>query len=80
MRGNEFVELQAFVAISRHGSFVRTAEELQISPSALSQTIRALEQRIGVRLLNRTRMARQLSSLSGKGGPIAEAPSPKNRT
>lgn len=54
MRGNEFAELQAFVAISRHGSFVRAAEELQISPSALSQTIRALEQRIGGRLFNRT--------------------------
>lgn len=61
MRGNEFVELQAFIAISRHGSFVRTAEELQISPSALSQTIRALAADRG-RLFNRTRMARELSS------------------
>ncbi len=38
----------------RHGSFTRAATHLGVSPSALSQTIRALEDRLGQRLLNRT--------------------------
>src|SRR3954467_15557684 len=54
MRGSEFAELSALAAIVRHGSFVRAAKHLNVSPSALSQTIRGLEERLGVRLLNRT--------------------------
>jgi DNA-binding transcriptional LysR family regulator len=54
MRGSEFAELKAFAAIVNHGSFARAAAHLRVSPSALSQTIRALEERLGVRLLNRT--------------------------
>jgi DNA-binding transcriptional LysR family regulator len=54
MRGSDHAELRAFVAIADHGSFVRAAAHLRISASALSQIIRALEARLGVRLLNRT--------------------------
>src|SRR6185437_456157 len=54
MRGSEFSELSAFAAIVEHGSFARAAAQLGISPSALSQSIRSLEERLGVRLLNRT--------------------------
>jgi DNA-binding transcriptional LysR family regulator len=54
MRGNEYSELQAFAAVIRHGSFTRAAAHLALSPSALSQTIRSLEDRLGQRLLNRT--------------------------
>ncbi|WP_341962813.1 LysR family transcriptional regulator [Pseudomonas sp. RC10] len=54
MRGSEFAELKAFVAIVERQSFARAAEHLGLSPSALSQTIRQLEDRIGARLLNRT--------------------------
>lgn len=54
MRGADHAELRAFAAIAQHGSFVRAASHLGISPSALSQTIRSLEERLGVRLLNRT--------------------------
>ncbi|HEY0180522.1 MAG TPA: LysR family transcriptional regulator [Dokdonella sp.] len=46
--------LLAFARIAAHGSFTRAAGELGVSPSALSQTVRALETRLGVRLLNRT--------------------------
>ena len=54
MRGAEFAELKAFVAVVDRASFARAAEHLGLSPSALSQTIRQLEARLGVRLLNRT--------------------------
>ncbi len=54
MRSSDYAELRAFAAVVRQGSFTRAAERLGVSPSALSQTIRALEDRLGQRLLNRT--------------------------
>ncbi len=54
MRGAEFAELKAFAAVLERASFARAAEHLGLSPSALSQTIRLLEARLGTRLLNRT--------------------------
>lgn len=54
MRGSEFAELKAFAAVVAHASFARAADHLGLSASALSQTIRQLETRLGVRLLNRT--------------------------
>ncbi|CAI1848924.1 LysR family transcriptional regulator [Serratia plymuthica] len=54
MRGSEFAELRAFAAIVEHGSFARAAVHLGMTASALSQTLRNLESRLGLRLLNRT--------------------------
>ncbi|MDU3936449.1 MAG: LysR family transcriptional regulator, partial [Serratia liquefaciens] len=54
MRGSDFAELRAFAAIVEHGGFARAAAQLGMSASALSQTQRNLETRLGVRLLNRT--------------------------
>jgi DNA-binding transcriptional LysR family regulator len=54
MRGSEFAELKAFAAIVERASFARAADHLGLSASALSQTIRQLESRLAVRLLNRT--------------------------
>ena len=54
MRGSEYADLKAFAAIAEQGSFARAAAQLNVTPSALSQTIRGLETRLGVRLLNRT--------------------------
>src|SRR3546814_9622202 len=54
MRGSDHAELRALAAIVEHGTFVRAAAHLGMSASSLSQTIRELEERLGVRLLNRT--------------------------
>ncbi|MDR7192415.1 LysR family transcriptional regulator [Luteimonas terrae] len=54
MRGSEFAELRAFAAVVDRSSFARAADHLGLSRSALSQIIRQLEERLGVRLLNRT--------------------------
>ncbi|MXP65465.1 LysR family transcriptional regulator [Roseomonas sp. M0104] len=47
-------DLQAFLAVARDRSFTRAAAKLGVSQSALSQTLRALETRLGLRLLTRT--------------------------
>jgi DNA-binding transcriptional LysR family regulator len=47
-------DLSAFVAVARERSFTRAAAKLGVSQSALSQTVRQLETRLGVRLLART--------------------------
>lgn len=46
--------IAAFARVAHHGSFTRAAAELGISASALSQTLRMLEKRLGVRLLERS--------------------------
>lgn len=52
-RTNHF-DLQAFIAIARDRSFTKAAARLGVSQSALSHTIRGLEERLGLRLLTRT--------------------------
>jgi DNA-binding transcriptional LysR family regulator len=47
-------DLLAFRAVARERSFTRAAAQLGVSQSALSQTLRALEERLGLRLLTRT--------------------------
>src|SRR6266404_1062101 len=47
-------DLLAFIAVARERSFTRAAAKLGMTQSALSQIIRSLEERIGVRLLHRT--------------------------
>ncbi|TVT49630.1 MAG: LysR family transcriptional regulator [Denitromonas halophila] len=46
--------LAAFECVARHASFSRAAEEMGVSASALSQSVRSLERRLDVRLLART--------------------------
>ncbi len=54
MRDNNTNDLLAFLAVARERSFTRAAAKLGVSQSALSHTIRGLEERLGVRLLTRT--------------------------
>ena len=54
MRGTQFAQLTAFVAVAEHSSFTRAAMQLGISTPSLSHAIRSLEEQFGVRLLNRT--------------------------
>jgi DNA-binding transcriptional LysR family regulator len=54
MNATEFGELKAFFAVHEERGFRRAAAKLATSPSAISRTVRALEARLGVRLLNRT--------------------------
>jgi DNA-binding transcriptional LysR family regulator len=51
---DRFDEMQAFAAVVDAGSFVRAAEALQVSKTAVSRLVGELESRLGVRLLHRT--------------------------
>src|SRR5580700_6319772 len=54
MQRGHLDDLVAFVAVGREKSFTKAAAKLGVSQSALSHTLRALEARLGVRLLTRT--------------------------
>lgn len=54
MQQSNYNEILAFIAVAREGSFTRAAARLGVSQSALSQTIRTLERRLDLRLLDRT--------------------------
>jgi DNA-binding transcriptional LysR family regulator len=54
MRGTQFSELSVFVAVAEEASFTKAAKRLSVSTGTLSQSVRALEEQLGVRLLNRT--------------------------
>jgi DNA-binding transcriptional LysR family regulator len=52
--GSDYSQLRAFLAVAETLSFSRAAENLGMTPSALSQTIRAFEESMGIQLLYRT--------------------------
>ena len=54
MRRGDVAALAAFTTLADHLNFRVAAARLGVSPSALSHTMRQLEERLGVRLLNRT--------------------------
>lgn len=54
MKRDELGDLVAFLAVAEERSFTRAAAQLGTSQSALSHTVRRLEERMGVRLLTRT--------------------------
>lgn len=54
MQQHSFNDLAAFATVAKERSFTKAAAKLGVSQSALSQTIRNLEERVGLRLLTRT--------------------------
>src|SRR3978361_1291038 len=54
MAGENFHDLAAFIAVGEERSFTRAAAKLGVSQSALSQSVRGLEARLGIRRLTRT--------------------------
>ncbi len=54
MRRENVSDLLAFLAVARERSFTKAGKKLGVSQSALSHTVRALEARLGLRLLTRT--------------------------
>ena len=54
MPKDDLRDLVSFISIARERSFTKAAAKLGVSQSTLSHTIRALEERLGVRLLTRT--------------------------
>jgi DNA-binding transcriptional LysR family regulator len=54
MSRENFNDLVAFLAVAKERSFTRAAAQLGVSQSALSHTVRGLEERLGLRLLTRT--------------------------
>lgn len=69
MRNFDLADLTAFKAIVDEGSFAKAAAKLGVSPSAISQTLRVLEKKLGVRLINRT--TRSLAPSEAGAGLLA---------
>ncbi len=65
-------QLQAFVAVSRLGSFVRAAESLHLSPPAVFMQVRALERWVGEPLLERSGRALRLTPAGRNLLPYAQ--------
>jgi DNA-binding transcriptional LysR family regulator len=76
MRRADLADLTAFVAVADNLSFRAAASRLGVTPSALSHTMRQLEERLGVRLLNRTTRSVALTDaglrLLGRARPAVE--------
>lgn len=66
MNRAQFAELNAFLAVAERTNFARAAAHLGIAASTISQTIRALEERLGMRLLNRTTRSVSLTDAGEK--------------
>lgn len=54
MRLDQFSGIAAFLKVAEARSFTRAAAELGVAPASLSEAVKVLEERLGVRLLNRT--------------------------
>ena len=62
--------LTAFEAASRHLSFARAAEELNVTPAAISQQIRSLEDQLGIALFHRRPRGLALTAAAESGLPL----------
>jgi len=77
MKDFDLRDLDAFVAVARTRNFRRAALEQRVSVSSLSQRLRDMEERLGVRLMNRTTRSVALTEagelLLGRVGPALSA-------
>ena len=60
---NNYSDVAVFVRVAEHQSFVNAAASLSVTPSAISKAVSRLEQRLGVRLLNRSTRALRMTDL-----------------
>lgn len=74
MPQDNFNDLAAFAIVAKERSFTRAAAKLRVSQSALSQTIRGLEERLGLRLLTRTTRS---VSLTAAGARLLQTIAPR---
>jgi len=65
--------LRSFEAVARHLSFSKAAEELHVTPGAISQQIRSLEVRVGARLFDRTKRSVALTDVAARILPDVQA-------
>jgi DNA-binding transcriptional LysR family regulator len=81
MNGTELAELATFLAVAKHRSFRKAALERRVASSAISHAIRSREERVGVRLFQRTTRSvslteageRFLADLQSAFGQIGQA-------
>jgi LysR family glycine cleavage system transcriptional activator len=64
--------LRSFEAVARQLSFSKAAEELHVTPGAVSQQIRALEELLGSKLFDRTKRWVALTDVARSGSRISE--------
>jgi LysR family transcriptional regulator, glycine cleavage system transcriptional activator len=65
--------LRSFEAVARQLSFSKAAEELNVTPGAVSQQIRAFEERLGVKLFDRTKRSVALTRVAARMLPDVQA-------
>jgi DNA-binding transcriptional LysR family regulator len=73
MAGPGLAEMNAFVAIVEQRSFAKAAVQLGVSPSTLSESLRKLEERLAVHLIERT--TRRLTTFATSRGGSCGSPS-----
>jgi DNA-binding transcriptional LysR family regulator len=76
MPRKDFTDLLSFIAVAEAGSFTRAAQNLNVTQSALSHSVKGLEARLGVRLLARTTRS---IGLTEPGEKILQNVAPKIR-
>jgi DNA-binding transcriptional LysR family regulator len=69
LKSNDLFSLNVFLSVTTHLSFRAASVELDVTPSAISHSIKILEERLGVRLFNRTTRS---VSLTNAGERLAE--------
>ncbi|RIY31192.1 hypothetical protein CKF54_07250 [Psittacicella hinzii] len=66
MSSQNFTELTHFLLVAQYQSFVKAGDKLGISSSAISHSVKRLEDRLGVRLFNRTTRSVTLTEVGSK--------------